>query len=168
MMLRTFISSTFMAIFLLALSSNAVSAQTGSAGVVAGAVQFDLSGTGTGLGAAPRLVVDLTDNLLVEGSFLIAQLNEDVEHTTFYAPEVQAQYQWRIGRWRPYAGAGFGFAVRDLGPVSDTDLTLSASAGARADLWERTGLQFELRLRGVELDFTGSTAEWLGGVYWRF
>ena len=48
-----------------------------------------------------------------------------------------------------------------------TDFTLSGAGGVRFDVTDRAAIMGEMRVRGIEIDFAGSTAEWVGGVTWR-
>lgn len=50
---------------------------------------------------------------------------------------------------------------------TEWDPTFSVSAGTDVSLTERVGLIGELRLRGIERRFTGSTAEGSLGMAWR-
>jgi opacity protein-like surface antigen len=97
-----------------------------------------------------------------------ARPDQQFGDSTLIGPEAQLQYHWRLGRFRPYAGGGVGFAyVKSDFIGSDTDLTLSAAGGVRFDLNSRTAVLGEMRLRGFEREFAGSTAEWVGGLSWR-
>ena len=132
---------------------------------LAGPVNFDLSGTGTTFGVGIRGTRALTSNLALEAGFLIARPKlQDGDKATLFAPEVHLQYHWRVGRFAPFAGGGVGFARQSRDFISVTDLTLSGSGGARAYINERVALIGEFRLRGFEHDFTGSTAEVMGGL----
>jgi len=51
---------------------------------------------------------------------------------------------------------------------SDANLTLSVAGGMRFDVTERLAVLGELRLRGIERDFSGSTSDFLGGLSWRW
>ena len=44
----------------------------------------------------------------------------------------------------------------------------SVAGGTRFDVTERLALLGELRLRGIERDFAGSTADFMGGLSWRW
>ena len=135
-----------------------------------GAVNFDLSGTGVAPGMTIRATRALTDHLAVEGSFPLSWLTEDFGRSKLFAPEAHLQYHWQAGPFRPYIGGGAGVAWRDRGVFgnSDADLTLSVAGGTRFDLTPRLALLGEMRVRGFETKFVGSTAEWLGGVSWSF
>lgn len=132
---------------------------------VAGPVNFDLSGTGTTFGVGIRATRALTSNLALEAGFLIARPKlQDGDNATLFAPEAQLQYHWRIGRFAPFAGGGIGFARQSRDFISVTDLTLSGTGGARVYLSDRVALIGEFRLRGFGRDFSGTTAEVLGGL----
>jgi hypothetical protein len=63
--------------------------------------------------------------------------------------------------------SGSGHERRHSEFDSETNLTLSAAGGARFDVNDRWSLLGEFRLRGVEAEFVGSTAEVIGGVSYR-
>jgi outer membrane protein W len=94
---------------------------------------------------------------------------QDFGKSKLFAPEAQLQYHWLAGSFRPYIGGGGGFAWADRGFFgnSDVNLTLSLAGGTRLDITDRVAVLGELRLRGIERDFAGSTAEWMGGISWR-
>lgn len=132
-----------------------------------GVMDFDLSGTGQAWSGAARAARALTDHLAVEVGASFAQPTQDFGRSTFIAPEAHLQYHWRAGRVRPFAGGGIGFShVRADLVRNETDFTWSAAGGARIDLSPRLSLVGEMRVRGIEVDFTGSTAEWVGGITW--
>jgi hypothetical protein len=80
-------------------------------------------------------------------------------------PEFQLQYHWRFGRLAPYAGGGVGFAYQSReGSPSATNLVLAGAGGVRAYVSDGIALLGEFRLRGHERDFSGTTAEWMGGL----
>lgn len=157
---------------LLLMPAAAAAAQDGPApraiSLTAGAVQFDLSGTGTAFGVAPRLTLPVTSGVAVEIGALISRIDEQTGNTTLIVPEVHVQHFWRTGRVRPFVGGGMGVGYRDTAFGSDADLVLSGGGGALIDVSDRLSLRAEFRLRGFEEDFVGTTAEWLGGIAWRF
>ena len=137
---------------------------TGTAGVM----DFDLSGTGQTFVAAVRATRAITDHVGVEVGASFAKPEQQFGPSTFLAPDLQLQYHWRVGRVRPYAGGGIGFAhVRANLADNETDFTWSGAGGVRIDLTDRAAVVGEMRVRGIEVDFTGTTAEWVGGVTWR-
>ena len=132
-----------------------------------GIMDFDLSGTGQAWSGAVRAARALTTHLALEVGASFAKPEQDFGPSTLIAPEAHLQYHWRAGRVRPYAGGGIGFAhVRANLASNDTDFTWSGAGGLRIDLTPRWSLIGEMRVRGIEVDFTGSTAEWLGGISW--
>jgi opacity protein-like surface antigen len=132
---------------------------------LAGPVNFDLSGTGTTAGFALRGTRALTSHLALEMGFLFARPKlQDGDRATLFAPEAHLQYHWRTGRMAPYAGGGIGLGRQSRDFVSVTEFTLSAVGGARFYVTERVAAVGEFRLRGFERQFTGSTAEWMGGL----
>lgn len=96
---------------------------------------------------------------------LVAKPDQQFGPSTLIAPDAQLQYHFRAGRFTPYLGAGVGF-IRESADVIETDWTqtVSFSGGSRVSLNDRVGLFGELRIRGVEWDFTGSTTDIMGGV----
>ena len=147
-------------------------AQTAQNTLVAGVgvVQYDLNGVGNTAGITVRGTRALTNHLALEGSLPVAWPTETFGRTRLFAPEAHLQYHWLAGPFRPYAGGGGGFAWRDKGSfvADELNLTLSVAGGTRFDITDRVALLGELRLRGVERDFAASTAEWMGGISWRF
>jgi outer membrane protein W len=133
-------------------------------------MEFDLTGVGTAPGMTLRASRALTDHIAIEGSFPMSWLSEDFGKSKLFAPEVQLQYHWQAGRFRPYVGGGAGIAWRDRGVFgnSDVNLTLSAAGGTRFDVTSRVALLGEVRLRGIERDFAGSTADVMGGISYRW
>ena len=140
-------------------------AQETSLLVGGGAMNFDLSGTGTTPAFTARVSRELGANCVVEGSVLYAKPDQQFGPSTLIAPEAQLQYHFRAGRFTPYLGAGLGF-IRESADEIETDWTqtVSFAGGSRVRLNDRVGLFGELRIRGVEWDFTGSTTDIMGGV----
>lgn len=134
-----------------------------------GVVQYDLNGVGNAAGITVRATRAVTDHLAIEGSLPVSWPAQAFGGSRLFVPEAHLQYHWLAGRFRPYAGGGAGFAWTDAGAVgtSDVNLTMSVAGGTRFDLTDRLALLGELRLRGIERDFAGSTADWMGGVSWR-
>ena len=131
----------------------------------AGALNFDLSGTGTTVGVAVRGTRALTSHVALEtGDFVRAPGSAGRGRATLFAPEAHLQYHWRFGRIAPYAGGGIGFGHQSRGGSSVTDLALSTAGGVRAYVTDRLAVLGEFRLRGLERDFAGSTAEVMGGL----
>ncbi len=64
-------------------------------------------------------------------------------------------------------GQAWSGAVRANLASNETDFTWSGAGGVRVDVSSRVSILGEMRVRGIEVDFTGSTAEWVGGVTWR-
>ena len=109
--------------------------------LTAGAADYDLSGTGRMFVFAPRVTFPLTDALALEGGVLFAKPELQFGPSTIVAPEVQLQYNWRAGRFRPYAGGGIGTLVKTRPLIgNDWDLTLSAAGGTRVELTDRVGI----------------------------
>jgi hypothetical protein len=141
------------------------SAARNTLGVTTGAVNFDLSGTGTTWGVAVRGTRALTSHLALDMGTLFAWPDLQGGSARLIVPEVQLQYHWRFGRLAPYAGGGVGFAYQSReGSPSATNLVLSGAGGVRAYVSDGVALMGEFRLRGHERDFSGTTAEWMGGL----
>lgn len=145
--------------------------------VAAGLSQWDLSGTGNSLVVAVRADKSFGPSwLLGEASVTTFRPLEGSETSTYMIPEVQLQVQ-APGRIAPYLGAGGGAVYRirqdedrvDNNGNDRSDLTLSAAGGVRVwGLIPSALLRLELRVRGVGATFSGSTAEWTGGIGWAF
>lgn len=146
------------------------SAQDGSSwdvGVAAAVVQYDLSGVGSAPGLVVRASRDLSRHVVLDTRGLVAWPDQQSGPSRLFVPEVQLQYRWNVSRFSPYVGGGGGVALVRSPFRTDWDPTLSISVGTGVRLSERVQLIGELRLRGVEWRFTGSTAEWSFGMGWR-
>jgi hypothetical protein len=165
-MRTTFVLSS---VLLLAGAVSPVHAQDSSwnVGVSAVAVQYDLSGTGTAPGLAVRAARPVYGNVMVEVRGLFARPEQQSGPSTFFAPEAQLQYRWNVARFSPYVGGGAGLAATASPLRTDWDPTLSVAVGTGVRLNDRLDLTGELRLRGIEWRFVGSTAEWSAGLRWR-
>jgi hypothetical protein len=132
-----------------------------------GVFNFDLSGTGNTTGSSGRATLALTRGLALEGNLLFAWPEQQFGPSQVTAGDAHLQYHWRVGRLRPFAGGGIGFLTSRSDLVDRNYFTMSTAAGARFDVKDRISLLGEFRLRGVETDFVGSTAEFLGGLTYR-
>ena len=135
--------------------------------VSAARLDYDLSGVGNTAGMAVRATRDLTSNVRLEVGGTFAKPNQQFGPSTLFMPEAQLQYRWGAGRLAPYVGGGLGAALVKSDLHSDWDPTLSFAVGTGVRLTERLGLTGELRLRGHEWDFVGTTAEISAGLAWR-
>ena len=136
-------------------------------GAVAGATQYDLSGTGTTAIVGLRAEHELRRWLVGEvalGFFRITP-QFDGSKLSYTIPEAQLQLQLPLGIVRPYLGAGGGWVMAS----GQTTGTVSGSLGTRV-LVPGTGLdaRAELRVRGIGSSFSGATAEWTVGLAYRF
>jgi len=147
----------------------------GSAAVLGGVSQYDLSGTGTSAVVSLRGTTALERPLLLEGALAYlpytSQGSSRVHHVL---PEVQAQLQWVRDGIRPYLGAGVGasfarWEADDFGDGgrTETDLTVSGAGGVRWPLGPAWAIQGELRIRAID-PWTGTTADWGLGTVGRF
>ena len=168
------ISSFVFAVVLFgAIPAQAQTPSRGELGVTAGLVDFDLSGTGQTTGVAVRMTRYFTPHLGLEVRTLFArpcqqfQSCDDVGPATLIVPEAQVQYRWQAGRVEPFVGAGLGASALTSSFDTRWDPTIAFTAGMGVRLTNAVSLVGEFRLRGHEFDFTGSTAEFNGGVAWR-
>jgi outer membrane protein W len=131
----------------------------------AGVMNYDLSGTGTKPAFTGRVSHELGANFVLEGSVLFAKPEQQFGPSTLIVPEVQLQYHWPVGRFTPYLGAGLGVARHSADDLeTDWSPAISVAGGSRVSLNDRVGLFGELRLRGIEWDFAGSTTDIMGGI----
>jgi hypothetical protein len=130
-------------------------------------IDYDLSGTGNAPALAVRATRHLTSHLLVELGGVVAKPDQQFGPSTLFMPEAQLQYRWRAGRVSPYIGGGIGTALVKSDFHSDWDPTLSVAVGTGVRLTDRLGVTGELRLRGHEWRFVGTTAEISAGLAWR-
>lgn len=139
-------------------------AQT-SVAVGRGEMDFDLSGAGKAKLWSFRVNREIARDFGVEVAATFAEPKQQFGKSALFAPEVQLQYQPTFGRFTPYLGAGLGFA-RERSDVIETDWTPTVvlSGGTRVSVFDRVGLFGELRIRGFEYDFVGTTADIQGGV----
>ena len=137
--------------------------------VVSGVMDYDFQGTGKAMPLAIRANRTITGGLSFEVGTTFARPAETFGRTTFAAPEARLVYAWRLGRVSPFVAGGGGVSAMSR-PVIGTNWrpTLLGGGGARVDLSERIYALGELRIRTVGSDFSASTAEWLGGIGWRF
>lgn len=135
-----------------------------------GLFQFDLSGTGYSPMVAVRAATPIAHVLQVEGALLAARPGQQFATTTYLVPEAQIQLVLPFSVISPYMGLGAGAAIDfrdDEFGGTQADLTISGSLGIKGWVSDSLGAQAELRARGVELDFVGSTSEWTLGLLWR-
>jgi hypothetical protein len=137
-------------------------------GVSAARIDYDLSGTGSAAGLAVRAVRHITPRFAMEVRGLLARPELQSGPATLFAPDIQAQYRWQIARVSPYVGGGIGFAtIKKQSPFrTDWDTTTTIAGGATVRLTDRLALNGELRLRGFEMDYVGSTGEFSVGLAW--
>ena len=141
---------------------NTISASTGS-------MNFDLSGTGNTWNVTLRGTRALTSHLALEFGGLFARPALQGGTGTVILPEVQLQYHWRVNRVAPYAGGGVGFLHQRRDFIGSTNnFALGAVGGARFYFNDRVAALGEFRIHTIERDFTGTTAEIMGGVSYAF
>jgi len=153
--------------FMLASSASAFAQSSAwDIGISAAKVDFDLSGTGSAAGVAVRAVRHLTPHVGVEARGLFARPELQSGPASLWAPDGQIQYRWQIGRFSPYVGGGVGFAVIKKTFGTDWDWTSTVGGGTTIRLTDNVALIGELRLRGFQWDYAGSTGEWSVGLTW--
>jgi hypothetical protein len=135
-------------------------------GISVARLDYDLSGTGTAAGVAGRAARDLTRHLGIEVRGLFARPEQQSGPSTLFAPDLQVQYRWKFARLTPYVGGGLGFAAVTSPIRTDWDPTTSVAVGTGFRLTDRARIVGELRLRGFEWNYVGSTAEWSVGLAW--
>jgi autotransporter translocation and assembly factor TamB len=140
---------------------NTITASTGS-------MNFDLSGTGNTWNISGRATQALTSNIAVEYGALFARPALQGGTGTIILPEVQLQYHWRVNRVAPYAGGGVGFLHQRRGFITTNNFALGAAGGARLYFNDRVAALGEFRIHTIDRDFTGTTAEIMGGVSYAF
>jgi len=146
-------------------------AQDSAWGVTASAMRldYDLSGVGNAPGLTVRATRDLFSNVSLEFGGSFAKLEQQfVGRSTLFMPEAQLRYRWNVGRVSPHVGGGLGAAMTKSPFHTNWDPTLSVAAGTSVRLTDRLSAVGELRVRGHEWRFTGSTAEISAGLVWRF
>jgi hypothetical protein len=146
------------------------SAQT-RIGVYRGVGEYDLSGVDDGTVTAVRISRSILPLLAVEAGITHVQLDQDFGgKMTLYQPEVQGQLRLPLGLFSPYAGAGIGLAFASADQAeSDTEFTANAALGLRFDLpFVGLGIAAEGRLRGFGTNFSGSGADAVLGITYRF
>jgi opacity protein-like surface antigen len=149
-----------------AFAQQSTSTSSWDLGVSAAHIDYDLSGTGTAAGLAVRATRHLTPAVSLEIRGLYAKPEQQFGPSTLFAPDVQLQYRWNIARFSPYVGGGVGFATLTKPLHTDWDPTTSVAVGTTVRLTDRVGVTGELRLRGFEWKWAGSTAEWSAGLTW--
>jgi hypothetical protein len=131
--------------------------------VVGGPSIYDLSGTGTALAIGPQLPWYPGKPFVVESGIIFFTYSSQFEtRTSYLMPELSLQVQGHLKRVRPFIGMGAGVAFGISGP-DQTDLTLHATAGIRAEVGGAWGLRGELRVRSID-PWVGTTADFLLGV----
>jgi len=137
----------------------------------AGLFQFDLSGTGWAPMLAFRATRPVSSVLLLEAGMLASRPAQQFGGTTtFLSPEAQLQLVLPFEQFVPYMGLGVGAALDFRGAEFDgtsADLAITGALGMKAWLTGQMGGLAEFRVRGIGLDFVGSSAEYTVGLIWR-
>ena len=136
-----------------------------------GLFQYDLSGTGFSPMLAVRAATPISSVLMFEAAVLAARPDQQFgQTTTFLVPEGQVQLVLPFSVVTPYMGLGAGAAIdfrdSEFGGTQ-TDVTISGSVGLKTWLSDQMGVQGEMRVRGVDVDFAGTSAEYTLGLIWR-
>jgi hypothetical protein len=131
--------------------------------IAAGPTPYDLSGTGTALGAGIRAPWQVQTWLIIEpGVGFLSYESQFVDQTSYLFPELSVQGQFRLGRARPFLGGGAGgaFVVQGEGQTVET---LHAVVGSRIDVSPDWVISGEVRVRAVQ-PWSGNTADFLVGL----
>jgi opacity protein-like surface antigen len=146
----------------IAAARNTISASTRS-------MNFDLSGTGNTWNVAVRGTRALTPHVALEFGGLLARPDLQGGTGTVILSEVQLQYHWRVNKVAPYAGGGVGFLHQRRDFIGSTNnFALGAVGGARFHFNDRVAALGEFRIHTIEREFSGTTAEIMGGVSYAF
>jgi hypothetical protein len=148
-------------------AAHAQSASWGELAVSAARLDYDLSGVGNAPGLAVRATRNLSSNVSLEFGGLFAKPDQQFGPSTLFMPEAQLRYRWNTGRVSPHVGGGLGTALVRSPFHTDWDPTMSVAAGTSVRLTDRLSAVGELRLRGHEWRFTGTTTELAAGLAWR-
>jgi hypothetical protein len=138
-------------------------AQKGSgpeSSVVVGPARYDLTKSGPGFAAEASIAFRPGAGFLVlePGLGYFTRRNDFGQRVNWFFPELSAQLEARLERWRPFIGAGGGLGV-ESGPTSDSwKATLHGLAGLRLRLGQSWGARAEVRWRAVP-PFSGHTAD---------
>jgi hypothetical protein len=143
-----------------------------------GYASYDLAGTGdTGIFTV-RLGAPLAPTFGWEVALSYLRPGEEDAKARLFLPELQLQLMKAFGRFTPYLGIGAGVAIAtsddiEVGGIefegtTESDFAPSGSLGGRVRLTESVGLFAEGRLHGIEIDFTGTIAEIVGGLSFSF
>jgi hypothetical protein len=151
------------------LSAQAAPLSGAGVALMGGAAQYDLSGTGT-TGVVSLRIDDMPKRWLVT-ELALGLLHPPMQsgaRETLLIPEGQLQVQLPFSYVMPYLGLGGGAVFAHGDGRSETTATASVATGLRIVLPNApVTLQAELRVRGIGESFSGSTAEWTGGLRWR-
>lgn len=130
------------------------------AGVMIGPSRYDLSGAGTGFSLHAGFAIPLSRRtvLLEPGLGILAYTSEFGNRSSWMFPELTVQVQQRLGRVRPYLGAGIGTGTRGLSGAAHWKFTMLGLGGARVHVAGRWGVRGEFRLRSVD-PWRGHTAD---------
>jgi hypothetical protein len=132
--------------------------------LVAGPVNYDLSGTGWSWGAGGRLDLPVARIVSIEGGITYFQYDAQFgDQESYVFPEIGAHLVMPTRVLRPYlfVGGGAAFAVQgDAG----TDVTVHAGIGARTAGDGPYGARIEGRFRNITLNANASLLEFFVGV----
>jgi hypothetical protein len=136
--------------------------------IVAGLMEYDLSGTGTAIPVAIRATMPMTRGLALEVGTTMASPAQQSGNSTFVAPEAHVRYSWKLGAIEPFVVGGGGFSVIRAGFGNTRwEPTFSTGGGIKIHFDDRLYVLGEMRLRGISENFSASTAEWMGGMGWK-
>jgi hypothetical protein len=136
----------------------------GHVAVVAGPVNYDLSGTGWSWGAGARIDLPVARVLTFEGALTYFQYDPQFDGQVRYLfPEVGAHLVLPTPVLRPYLLAGAGAALSVSGG-GGTDVAVHAGVGVRTGGDGPYGGRIEGRFRNITLDANASLIELFVGL----
>jgi hypothetical protein len=161
------LSFAFALVISAASTAQAQTSGWGALSISAARIDYDLSGTGNAPGFAIRTTRDLSPNVALEFGGVFAKLEQPLGTSPLFMPEAHIRYRWNLGRFSPYMSGGMGASLVTSPFHSDWDPTLSIAGGTGVRLTDRLAVVGELRIRGHQFNFAGSTADISAGLAWR-
>lgn len=136
---------------LFAVASSTTLAQSGPViTLVAGAMQYDLRGTGTAPLLGVRVDVPGTRLIIFEPGLTYSWYVDGADRVSWLIPEAQVQFQASLARVRPYVGFGGGVAWSKDAEDNRSEAMLSLALGTRFGSVVGWGGRGELRLRSIK------------------
>jgi hypothetical protein len=137
-------------------------AQSGPASetsVTVGPARYDLASSGHGFAGEGSIALRARSPLVIElGLGYFTRRNDFGQRVNWFFPELSAELEARLGRWRPFFGAGGGFGIESRFASDSWKPTLHGLAGLRLRLGRSWGARADLRWRAVP-PFSGHTVD---------